>query len=588
MNPTPSPHWKPTPLNWLDWVGALALFAGTLGLFLATMKMGFTRDEGFYFHAAYQYIRWFEELWVNFGTGDLALSFSQANIDKHWNYNPEHPVLMKTLFALSHKLFHETLGWMSASTAMRLPGALSGAVVVSTVFLFGRQLFGRAAGIIAAGAILFQPHFFFHSHLSCFDVPIVALWVAVVYAYWRSYESRYWALLTGLLWGLALSTKLNAFFLPFVLGLHWLIVHWRWFGLERDQGGVRLRIPPIPWAVVSMAVFGPLLFYALWPRHWFDTFARIKWYINFHMRHEHYFVQYFGENIQQPPLPISYPWVMTLVTVPATILLGFAIGVGYYVHRRGVIAQAKRWIAALGERRLLDDPGHDPRGTGWLFAINILFPITLIAMPETPIFGGTKHWMPAMPFVAIFCGAGAVWAARAAADALGERFQSMPPRIVHAVLVALLAISVLAPAIYATAYNHPFGTGYYNELIGSHRGAADRLMARQFWGHVSSHGLPYVNEHAEKGAGIWTHKVVGSAWQMYRREDSARKDLRAGSYEASQFALYHQQKEFMYLLIPLWQNFGTYAPAHVVGIDGVPMLSVYERPKKAAFKHPTK
>lgn len=579
---------KPQPLSWLDWLFAFLIFAGTLGLFLATMQMGFPRDEGFYFHAAHQYIGWFEDLWKNFQTGNLGQSFTQANVDKHWNYNPEHPVLMKSLFALSHKLFYETLGWMRPSTAMRLPGAASGALVVSIVYLFGRQIFGRAAGLVAAGAILFQPHFFFHSHLTVFDVPIVALWLAVVYSYWRSYDSKRWILMTGVLWGLALSTKLNAFFLPGVLGLHWLLVNWKYFEFKRDESGkARLVLPKFPWVFVSMVVFGAILFIGLWPYHWFDTVARIKWYIDFHMKHEHYFVHYLGQNLQQPPFPISYPWVMTLFTVPATILLSGVLGAYYYARSYGGFERLKSWKDSLLVRRILRTPGVDPRGTGLLLAINFVFPIFLISMPNTPIFGGTKHWMPAMPFLAILCGAGVVFAAREAAVVLKERFGWADSKVPVLVLSVVLALSVIGPAVYATAHNHPYGTAYFNELIGSHRGAADHGMARQFWGHVSLHGMPYLNQHAGQKARVWNHKVVGTAWEMYKREGRLRKDLHSSSIWDSEYALFHQQKEFTHQQIILWSLYGTLAPVHVTAIDGVPLLSVYAKKNKKDFKHPT-
>src|SRR5690554_6508137 len=187
--------------------------------------MGFTRDEGFYFHAAAQYIGWFEELWKNLHAGELAASFTQANIDRHWGYNPEHPVLMKAAFALSHKIFFELLGWMSPSTAMRFPTMLTAGWLLSGVYLFGRQLGGRLAGLVAVGALLLQPRFFFHAHLACFDVAVAAMNFWVVYAYWRSLGSKGWAVTTGLLFGLALSTKLNAFFLPITLVMHWLLTH---------------------------------------------------------------------------------------------------------------------------------------------------------------------------------------------------------------------------------------------------------------------------------------------------------------------------------------------------------------------------
>lgn len=586
MNLGTSNHWQPDPLSRWDWLWAFLLFAGTTVLFLSTMQQGFTRDEGFYFHAASQYIGWFEDLWKHYQAGTLSESFTQANIDRHWRYNPEHPVLMKTAFALSHKLFHEILGWMGPSTALRFPTALTGAGLISVLYLFGRQLFGRTAGFVAAGALLFQPRFFFHAHMACFDVPITFMWVACVYAYWRSYDSRFWALMTGILFGLGLSTKLNAFFLPGVLGLHWLIVHFNQFGFERRAEGLRLKTPPIPKAFVAMATLGPLLFYALWPRHWFDTFSRIKWYMNFHLKHEHYFVDYFGMNLQIPPFPMSYPWVMTLVTVPATIFLGALIGIVFYVRRRKVDEDIKRWFEELKARRLRRTPGFDVRGSGVLIGLNILFPIAVISAPESPIFGGTKHWMPAMPFLALLAGAGVYWSARALMEWLEEQDFKLPPRITAVLVSIVLSLSVLGPAAYATWYDHPIGTGYYNELIGSYRGAADRRMVRKFWGHAGRHALPYVNEHAPENTRIWIHKTLNTAWAMYRTEGIARQDLRASGMEGSDYGLYYQQKAFVFLLLPLWENYGTMAPAHVVSRDGVPYLSVYVRPKKEELKFP--
>ncbi|MFW6057691.1 MAG: ArnT family glycosyltransferase, partial [Persicimonas sp.] len=544
--------WRPHPLDRNDTVIGVMVFVATLALLMATMDMGFTRDEGFYFKAAYDYIGWFEALWDNLLAGNLAESFSKSNIDKHWGYNKEHPVLVKTLFALSHKLFHDQLAWLSASEAMRLPGAVFGSLAVVVTYLFGRQTFGRLAGLVAAGALLFQPRFFFHAHLTVFDVPVTALWIMVIYAYWRSYESKWWALATGVLWGLALSAKLNAFFIPPVLGLHWLAVNWRGFGIERDEFGIRLRLPPLPWAFVAMAIIGPILFYALWPRHWFDTWDRVQWYLNFHLKHVHYFVWHFGERLNKPPFPISFPWVMTAVTVPATILFAFVMGLWAAARQWRLADWGRRWLAALRERRLPAtrdaQDGFDPKGTGLLLAINFVFPIALIGMPETPIFGGTKHWMTAMPFLAIFAGAGVALAWRHGTYALAQTLEEISGKArltgVGWALGALLSLSVLGPAVYATGYNHPFGTSYYNELIGSYRGAADAQMMRQFWGYSSRQALPWLNENAPKRSGVWTHNTVGYAWSMYRRDDLVRGDIRPASKYSSQYALFHHQRAF--------------------------------------------
>ena len=61
----------------------------------------------------------------------------------------------------------------------------------------------------------------------------IAATLAVLYAFWRARTDRRWALATGVLWGVALLTKLNAFFMPFPLVLYWL-----WTGRDR----VRLRL----------------------------------------------------------------------------------------------------------------------------------------------------------------------------------------------------------------------------------------------------------------------------------------------------------------------------------------------------------
>ena len=41
---------------------------------------------------------------------------------------------------------------------------------------------------------------------------------------------------------------------------------------------------------------------------------------------------------------------------------------------------------------------------GYLLAMNAFFPLVLIALPSTPIFGGTKHWTTGYPFFALLGG----------------------------------------------------------------------------------------------------------------------------------------------------------------------------------------
>jgi 4-amino-4-deoxy-L-arabinose transferase-like glycosyltransferase len=137
-----------------------------------------------------------------------------------------------------------------------------------------------------------QPAIFYHSHLACFDVAVMSMWLVTTYAYFRSVESKSvsWAVLTGLLYGLELNTKHNAWLLPPALIVHFVLTRGR-RGLLRDLATGRTRLPL---ALGTMATLGPLVFYATWPWLWFDTGKRLVEYVTFHVNHEYYNMEFWA------------------------------------------------------------------------------------------------------------------------------------------------------------------------------------------------------------------------------------------------------------------------------------------------------
>jgi hypothetical protein len=577
----PSDRYRRHRVHPADYALALVLVVAHLWLLMSTMDMGFTRDEGFYFAAGMAYEGWFEEWEQNREAGHPEDSFTQENIDRHWATNPEHPVLMKTLFGLSWDAFSQDRDWMAPSTAFRFPAAVFAAVLSGMLFLFVMEAFGRRSmAFFAVVALVFMPRYFFHAHLTCFDSPISTMWFATVWAYWRSYHSRLWAVLAGLLFGVALITKLNAFFIPIGLLAHWALTHWRDFGIEGRGLRSRLKLPAIPLAFPAMAILGPLIFYVGWPRHWFDTFNRIMWYIGRHVHHEHYFVEYFGEGLIRPPFPWEFPIVMTLITVPVVTLAAAALGT-FYLGREGWARRARSTPASA----------RDVRGTGLLIAINIIWPIAVIAKPDTPVFGGTKHWMQAMPYLTAVAAVGAV----TAFDTLWRALRPAPPtlahagrggRVAHAVALAAFLGVVSVPSVVETLHIHPNGTAYYNELIGGPRGAADAHLMRQFWGYSTRQGLEYLNSVAPERARVFAHNANGDSMRQYRADGLMRDDLRE-SYDmgSSEFLFFNHQRAFTTVtappgsLVDMWERAETRAPLRVWSIDGVPVLSLYVTPE---------
>lgn len=488
------------------------------------------------------------------------------------------PTVMSGCAAVSEGL----LG-MSESTGFRFPAFVLSALLIAALYLFGATIVGRLAALTATLAFFFVPRHFFHFHMTAFDVFVTAMMFFTVVGFWHSLRSRAWVIGVSVIWGLAILTKHNAWFTPVTLGLWWLA------GTRiRRGGGFPLRLPKMPWAFVFMLLIGLPLFVALWPRLWFDTWEHFRWYVAFHTKHDHYMQQYFGQVLAYPPFPWLFPFALTAMTLPLATL-GLVVGgwsllaARWWSGRRGRTPSA--WL-----RDLVAEGPYAPFGVTSLLVIQALWPIALIAQPSTPVFGGVKHWMPAMPFVCLIGGV-ALSAAWSAARLAWERHRQRPlRRPVRAALSLALALFVVAPAAHATWHAHPDGTAYWNELSGGPAGASELGMQRQFWGYSTRHGLDYLNRHVPKGATVYFHKSVGDAYKMYQRDGLLRDDIRhvadlfdfgtiVGRIRRTAFAVFHHQKDHDEYELSIWEAYGVHTPVWQATIDGVPVLSVYRNPK---------
>ena len=484
---------------------------------------------------------------------------------------------------------------MRESSAMRAPTWVMTGLLIMLLYLFGTELFGRWAGLFAALAFLFIPRQFFHAHLCTFDVPVTTTAIATLYGFWKSLSSRWWAIGTGFLWGIALLCKLNAFFLPIPLLFAWLFppaVAWlreHSFGVNMLRGNLReflfiglatllgffwgglvagacfallsatacrwqLRLPPLPEAFLWMPPIGLIMLFTLWPRLWYDPAGAFYDYVNFHIQHVHYLQQYYGNVLEVPPFPVSYPFVMTAVTVPVPLLAIFGLGAAtlFVGERKRTSLYLKVFIAA-----------------------NLLFPIALIALPNTPIFGGVKHWFISMAFFALIAGYGFDWLRRRTIAA----WEGAAP--VRAFTTTLLCGLILSSGLVSSLRYVNAGTSYYNELIGGSRGAATLGMQRQFWGYAGGYALDYINRTAPRNATVAFHNTTWDAHEWYKRDGLLRSDIRwrrepPENCQRGAFAyLFHHQESFAQDEIEAWRRMRTYTPSKVIEVDGVPILTVY-------------
>jgi hypothetical protein len=368
---------------------------------------------------------------------------------------------------------------------------------------------------------------------------------------------------------LALATKLNSWFLPGIFALHfaWLS------GIEhlRRRRGAQKAVSRVPFAFLAMAVYGPLIFVGTWPWLWHDTLRRIGQYAAFHLHHEYYNIEYFGQNYFWPPFPFSYPWVMTLYTVPVTTLLLALAGLAtallmLFGELRGLVAVRTPTAATA----------HDPGQATILLLGCLLAPLLVIALPSTPIFGGTKHWFTAYPFLALFAGRGFERAMTLFGELVPVRFSRL-----RAHLGWPVASLLLLPGLVETAHSHPFGLSHYGFAAGFVPGAADRGMNRQFWGFTTGSLVGFFNQHLPQGGRVYVCDTTDSAFRMLARDGLIAPDIvPTGNIADADYALVHHELHFLDVEVQIWSTYGTTQPAYVLSYDGVPIVSVYENPRR--------
>lgn len=568
-----------------DPILGLALAVVYVAWLLATCRsLGFARDEGFYFTAAADYERWFRLLLES-----PARAIDRATIDSIWTQNHEHPSLMKSLFAFSHMLLFEKFRvFADASTAWRFPGICMMGVALWVTYLFAARAFSRRAGVVAVLALGLMPRVFYNAHLACFDVPIMAMWAACIYVYWRAEKERTlgWATFAGLMYGLTLETKHNAWMLPAVFVVHALFTYGRTISRTASRTG---RVP-IPASLVAMATIGPFVFLLLWPwlwpiantpkglvSNWDLTIDRIQEYVNFHVNHEYYNIEFLGQTYFGPPSPTAYMPLMIVATVPTVTLVLFAVGA--IDRARVLVARASAWTSDAIERRLpwpKEAPERDVLQTDLLLFLALAVPLAPFLLPRTPIFGGTKHWLPAYPFLAIFAGRGfdLVW--RAIERVLARRAK-LDARKKSLVLASAVSTAFVGP-LAVTAHSHPFGLSTYVPIVGGVQGGADLGLNRQFWGFTTESLAPWFEKNAKPGETVYFMDTAWPSWVRLIDEKRIPPWLRGvGSPSEATISIVHHEQHMNEVDYNIWTEYRTSTPVYVLNHDGVPIITVYRR-----------
>ncbi len=506
---------------------ALALLCSIV-LLTTAGDYGITWDEAApNFVAARSQSEWFRQLFA------LEDPFSQETIDKYWSSPSTHPSLTRSLMALSLLAFEPLLGEVRA---MRLPSVLLASLLLGALYYW---LARRINCVVALGAVatwVTLPRVFGHLHIASLDVPMMVWWALTVIAFYegarRPIFSR-WHVSTGLLYGLALSTKLHSFFLPFPL-LLWMLLSRRW----------------VAWRCwVAMAVLGPAVYLLtqvyLWHGFWPRLLERFVTYstkdATAPVR-----VYYFGlQFIDRTPW--HYPILMTLMTTPAVTLFFLILG-------------------AIGLFRM-----GRKSGMRSLILLNIAIPISLVMLPHAQGYDGIRLILPAFPWLAILGGLGLDRLVGFARILFGHH-----GRWRGKVLLTVCFLVLFVPNLWTLKKGRPFHLEYYADWIGGIAGGHRYRMESTYWCNaLQPELLQVINRKVPDGAKLRPLAMSYEVLEAYQRLGQLKASILVGGEPSYDYHLLQCRQGFFGRTEWAFyeQQYGP--PLATVGRDSVPFFMFF-------------
>jgi len=320
--------------------------------------------------------------------------------------------------------------------AARLGGASAFAILVFLSGWCASRWYGITTGWWVSAALCAMPRLWGQAHLAVIEMPITLTYVAALLAVagaWQGDEvpSSKKSAIAGIVFGLALLTKIQAVLLPFPVAL-WALVRWK-------QRAIR---PILTWGLTGTA----MLFLG-WTWFWGDPLKRFPGYLMNNTGRGTIFVTYFGQQFKDSDVPWHYPWVIFMTTIPlALLVLGF-VGLGSTLKR-----------------------GFQTDRRAYLLLGGMLFPMILFSLPKVGVYDGERLFLMSFPLWGMFVGIGGAKLTAALAQRLGSK------------TACILSILLIAGQFTGHILMHPCYLSYYNILVGGISGAEKLGLQVTYWG----------------------------------------------------------------------------------------------------------
>lgn len=457
-----------------------------------------------------------------------------------------HPVTSDILAALSNFIFYQLLGVVGDVEGYHLYNVFAATLAVVIVALFAYKTYGLFTSIVSSIVIASYPLFFAEAHFNIKDPPQTAFFIGTIFAFWLSLEkgSWKWLVVATLSAGLALGTKFNILFIPFIIVPYLIIRYftvWR-NGIANIRKGLR-QIKKSYWITLILApliVFG--VFFITWPFLWENPVKNLlhvaKYYKDIGTGFEYQPIEYriFGFKL--------YPLFWIIVTTPPLVLFLSFFGIIYAFFK------------------------PDKKKASVLWLLLLIISVMRVSFPNTTIYGGSRQIMEFIPALALLAGLGA----SAIVAGLHSRL---------AKIVSVLIVVAFIPHFIVMVKLHPNQNVYFNSFIGGLSGAKARDIPSwgNSYGNAYWQAIKWLNKNAEQGAkfalvqgtgqniaGLYTRPDIifsNTAWSGVNRDGEYLVEL---TYENS-------VRAYPYV----WEYIEAFlTPVYEVSVDGVAIAKVWK------------
>jgi len=417
--------------------------------------------------------------------------------------NGEHPMLMKALQATSIILSEKWNSFVgpenriAPETALRLPGAIAGALSAILIYLIAAELFGVEVALIAAALWSFDPSGIGFARVAKEDTFLLFFFL-LANVFWlrgqrvaestdRNPNRYYWA--TAACYGAMVASK----YVPHLMAISWCY-YWMFQQLPETRWRLGKKRLVVFFAIMGIVflILSPTI---LLPDTWrqMGLFAGGK-----RISHDGY--EFMGQLYTQRfvdwlnGIPVYFYFVFTAVKLPLLTVVGFVVGL------------------PLLFRRKLGDGRYFLLFWFWLWVVAFCFP------------GGkfTRYYTTVLPAVLITCALGIQFAGRWIADRIASISTVDSLSALKHYVPASLAVIVISASVVSSVYAAPHFRLFTNILGGGMQRAGYYFPHDEFYDASMRETMAEIASRAQPGGRVASESP---SLATYYAERSQRPDL---------------------------------------------------------------